>query len=128
MSESDDDDESDDDPDDDSDSESAYDADDDTDDPVQMLIDFLVNLLALRVLTAKHFCYVIYFIGRAYNCTRARDIGLKPGSGHYNRKVRKTTGLYRKTDLYKLRLPGRTHSSLGRVVADFLGVWGFMSW
>ena len=84
--------------------------------PQNVLIDFLVTLLLMRVLTAKRFCTLMYYAGLC-GLHKLKELGLNPSSssGHFARELVRKLGLYTRTDLYELKSAGRTKKGRGRI-------------
>ena len=93
------------------------DGDEGTKDPQSQLIDCCVTILLMRVLNARQFCILMYLAGRC-GLRQLAKLGLPPSSPSHRfmRKVRRTLGVYTKTDLYAFDVPGRKKRGLGRTV------------
>jgi hypothetical protein len=76
-------------------------------------IKFCRMLLLVRTLTSKDFC-TLMFHASAAGIAGAEKFALEPKSptGHFQRKIRKTLGVYTDEGMYDLHLPGRTKRSL----------------
>ena len=81
----------------------------------ETFVDFCIKLLITRVLTARTFCSLMFFAFNA-GISAANKYKLKPNSksGHFNRKVRKSVGIYTDRGMYNVTLPGQTKGSTGR--------------
>jgi hypothetical protein len=64
--------------------------------PAAMLLDFLVELLLSRSITAKAFCVLTYYAGQC-GVPGFKRFGKRPGlpSGHYQRHLNKTLAVFR---------------------------------
>ena len=83
-------------------------------------IHFLITLLMLRTLTARHFCSIMWYAWKA-GISACKKYSLNPqtkSSGHFNRKVKQSVGIISTDGMYNLKLPGRTKRSLGRVITN----------
>ena len=84
-------------------------------------IHFCVSLLLMRVLSAKTFCTLMYYLGLA-GLKQCGKLGLNPSSrsGHFYRKVRRSLHLYSKVRLYTLSVPRRSAQGLARTTREVL--------
>ena len=97
------------------DSDSDYDGAAPVPDAEDEYIRHFIDLLLRRKLNSVIFTETMYLAGRA-GLDKCRQYGLKPGSssGHAQRKVRSTLGLFTDADGYILNVPGRSKADLGR--------------
>ena len=86
----------------------------------EMLVEFMLDLLLARTLSARQFCVIMYFVGKC-GIQNAIRFGKAPGapSGHYNRHIKRKFGyVFQNDHWYRIKAPGRKKHELGRVELD----------
>jgi hypothetical protein len=87
--------------------------------PWDELLEFLLDLLLMRVLNARHFCLIMWFVWKA-GLVEAKRYAFRPNapSGHYQRHVRGCfKNVYTESqDLYRAEVPGHSKHSVGRTM------------
>ena len=81
--------------------------------PATALINYLLSMLLIRSISSRDFCIIMFFCNLA-GIKNEYGLGPNAASGHYQRKVKTSVGLYTKADMYTLHYPGRIRKQSGR--------------